>query len=558
MGGVAIWGAVIAGVGAAFAVGDLEPGAPFALLAAGSFLGLIGAIDDRRNLKPASKLVAQLVAAAVAVAVGYKIRFFHSEILNLAASFFWIVAITNAVNLLDNMDGLAAGIVMIGVAYIGWMHAGSTDAVLAHALVGALAAFLIFNFNPASIFMGDSGSMFIGYMLAGLSLASDDASNIVSFVAVPAATLMVPILDTSLVTVTRLVRGRSIAEGGRDHASHRLVMLGLTEREAVGVLWFLALVAGASANFTKHYSYQLGLGLLPVIIIGFGLLGIYLSRMSFVEEGEVDAPAKDYVRLALDISYKRRILEVLLDFALIIVSYYLAYGLRFEFELPRVMLARFERSMPLVVATTMLAFFYEGVYRGVWTYVSTEDLLKYVKACALAVLLSVLSIVLVDRFDGYSRSVFAVFGLLMFLGVGGTRISFRLMDEALQRHRPGRPVLIVGAGSSGEFAARELLRNSGLGLKVVGFVDDDRLKQGRRIHGYPVFGSTSDLERAYQETRFGELVVSTKKLSADTLERVSRFAKEKGIAVRFFRVELVETAAILVPPSNGWAAQRTG
>ena len=183
------------------------------------------------------------------------------------------------------MDGLAAGIVMIAAGYVGWGHAGSSDSVLAVALAGSLGAFLLFNFNPASIFMGDSGSMFIGYTLAGLSLARDDASNIVSFIAVPAATLLVPILDTSLVTVTRLARGRSIAEGGRDHASHRLVMLGLSEREAVGVLWFLAIVAGAAANFTKAYSYQLGLGLLPVIIIGFGLLGIYLSRLSFVEEG---------------------------------------------------------------------------------------------------------------------------------------------------------------------------------------------------------------------------------------------------------------------------------
>ena len=231
--------------------------------------------------------------------------------------------------------------------------------------------------------------MFIGYTLAGLSLARDDASNIVSFVAVPAATLLVPILDTSLVTITRLVRGRSIAEGGRDHASHRLVMLGLSEREAVGVLWFLALVAGAAASFTKAYSYELGLGLLPVIIIGFGLLGIYLSQVSFVEEGDAALEKHGFVRLALDISYKRRVLEVLLDFVLIVVCYYLAYGLRFEFEIPTGMFARFEKSLPAAVAMTMLAFFYQGVYRGFWTYVSTQDLTKYAKACAVAVLLAV-------------------------------------------------------------------------------------------------------------------------------------------------------------------------
>jgi UDP-GlcNAc:undecaprenyl-phosphate GlcNAc-1-phosphate transferase len=543
MGGVAIWAAVLAGVATAAIFDGAHPSEPWlALLAGGSFLCLIGAIDDWRNLKPATKVVVQLIAAALAIGAGYQIRFFHNELLNLAVSFFWIVAITNAVNLLDNMDGLAAGIVMIAAGYVGLGHAGS-DSILALALAGSLAAFLIFNFNPASIFMGDSGSMFIGYTLAGLSLARDDASNIISFIAVPAATLLVPILDTSLVTITRLARGRSIAEGGRDHASHRLVMLGLSEREAVGVLWFLAIIAGAAANFTKAYSYQLGLGLLPVIIIGFGLLGIYLSRLSFVDEGEAEEQKNGYVQLALDISYKRRVLEVLLDLVLIIVCYYLAYGLRFEFNIHRQMFVRFEQSLPIAVAMTMLAFFYQGVYRGFWTYVSTEDLTKYAQACALAVLLTVLSIVLFHRFDGYPRSVFAIYGLLMFVGVGGTRISFRLMDEALQRRRPGRPVLIVGAGSGGEIAVRELLRNTSLERKVVGFADDDRLKHGRRIHGYPVLGSTEDLEELRANVSFEEVVLATGRLMPASLERLQRFCNQHSMPLRRFRVELLDASA---------------
>jgi UDP-GlcNAc:undecaprenyl-phosphate GlcNAc-1-phosphate transferase len=552
MGGVAIWAAVLAGVAAAAVFDGGRRWEPWlALLAGGSFLCVIGAIDDRRNLKPATKVVVQLIAAALAISAGYQIRFFHSELLNLAVSFFWIVVITNAVNLLDNMDGLAAGIVMIAAGYVGLGQAGSSDSILALALAGSLVAFLVFNFNPASIFMGDSGSMFIGYTLAGLSLARDDASNIVSFIAVPAATLLVPILDTSLVTVTRLARGRSIAEGGRDHASHRLVLLGLSEREAVGILWFLAIVAGAVANFTKAYSYQLGLGLLPVIIIGFGLLGIYLSRLSFVDEGEAEQRKNGYVQLALDISYKRRVFEVLLDLVLIIVCYYLAYGLRFEFNMHRQMFTRFEQSLPIAVAMTMLAFFYEGIYRGVWTYVSTEDLTKYAKACALSVLLTVLSIVLLHRFDGYPRSVFAIYGLLMFVGVGGTRISFRLMDEGLQRRRPGLPVLIVGAGSGGEIAVRELLRNTALDRKVVGFLDDDRLKQGRKIHGYPVLGGTADLEKLSATVLFQEVVLSTGRLTPGVLEQLREFCERNRLPLRRFRVELLDDSVSVAGQTTG-------
>jgi UDP-GlcNAc:undecaprenyl-phosphate GlcNAc-1-phosphate transferase len=269
--------------------------------------------------------------------------------------------------------------------------------------------------------------------------------------------------------------------------------------------------------------------------------------LSFIDEGDADVEKQGYVRLALDISYKRRVLEVLLDFVLIVLCYYLAYGLRFEFEMPRVMFEHFEQSLPVVVAMTMLAFFYQGVYRGFWTYVSAEDLTKYVKACGLAVLLTVLSIVLLHRFDGYPRSVFAIYGLLMFIGLGGTRVSFRLMDEALQRRRPGRPVLIVGAGSGGEIAVRELLRNPELGRKVAGFADDDQLKQGRRIHGYPVLGGTKDLERLRELVSFQEVVLATQKLSPPALERLKQFCEQRRLPLRRFRVELLDDFALASP-----------
>jgi len=540
LGGIAIWAAVMAGIVCFLP----ESRGLWGVLGAAAFLCAIGAVDDLAEVGPATKLVAQMIAAAVAVACGYHVHFFDAEILNVAASFLWIIAITNAVNLLDNMDGLAAGIVLIAAAYLGWSDLGEAStagvSVMSFALAGSLAAFLFFNFNPASIFMGDSGSMFIGFLLSVLSLAKPNASNVLTFVAVPAATLLVPILDTTLVTTTRLLTGHAVSRGGRDHASHRLVMLGLSEREAVGLLWLLAIVAGASATLTEQYSYTLGLGLLPIIIVVFGLLGIYLSRLSFVEDRAANGGDPRLVRLALDLTYKRRVLEVLLDFVLIVLCYYLAYGFRFEFDFPPVMVRHFYESLPLVVGATMLAFLYQGVYRGFWSYVSTEDLSKYAKASGLAAMLSVGIVILVFRFDGYPRSVFPLFGILMFLAVGGTRVSFRLMDEALCRRRPGQRALLVGAGSGGEMAARELLRNEVLSLRPIGFIDDDSLKHGRRIHGYLVLGGTADLERIYDESGFEQIVVCTQKLGRDAHDRVRQFCGSKAIPMKLFRVELAE------------------
>jgi UDP-GlcNAc:undecaprenyl-phosphate GlcNAc-1-phosphate transferase len=543
MGGLAIWAAVMSGVAIAlFAQFGVRE---FAVLIGASALCALGAIDDRIHVKPATKIIAQLVAASLVIALGYQTRLFASPALNLAASFFWIVAITNAVNLLDNMDGLAAGVVMIAAAYLGFILLETSPPVataLCFSLVGALAAFLVFNFNPASIFMGDSGSMFIGFLLAVLSLATAEASNVLSFVAVPTVLLLVPILDTTLVTVTRVLRGRSIAEGGRDHTSHRLVMLGLSEREAVAVLWFLTLLAGASASVTRRYSLALGLGILPVIVVGFGLVGVYLSRLSF--GGEAKRPDGTVVRqhryaeFALDFSYRRRVLEVLLDFVLIVACYYIAYGLRFDFDFEAFRRHRFYETVPLMVAAGLPAFFYQGVYRGVWRHAGTSDLPKYLMASVLAMVLGMAATAVVFRFESLSRSVFVIYAVLLFCALGATRLSFRMMDEALERRRPGRGAIVIGAGNGAETAVRALLGNAELGLRIVGFADDDRSMQGRRVHGYPVLGGTDDLDDLREKHRFEEIVVSSGEVPADGLARVRSFAASHAMRVRFLHIRL--------------------
>ena len=159
-----------------------------------------------------------------------------SAIINIALTAFWLIGITNAINLLDNMDGLAAGISAIAALSlaVGFGASGQTyEILLLSIFAGALVGFLVFNFNPASIFMGDCGSMFIGFFLASsvlLNQIGGRSRGIVSVLAVPALILFVPIFDTTFVTVLRKIWGRKASQGGRDHTSHRLVALGLSER----------------------------------------------------------------------------------------------------------------------------------------------------------------------------------------------------------------------------------------------------------------------------------------------------------------------------------------
>ncbi len=167
----------------------------------------------------------------------------------------WIVGITNAFNLLDNMDGLCAGTTLVAGAFLLTALAGDAGAgqrpLYFATLLGATAGFLVYNVHPASIFMGDTGSLFLGLNVAAITLlanpGSPERSGLVSVVVAPVLLLLIPIFDTTLVTALRLLSGRRPSQGGRDHVSHRLVAIGLSEPRAVATLWALAAAGGMAS-----------------------------------------------------------------------------------------------------------------------------------------------------------------------------------------------------------------------------------------------------------------------------------------------------------------------
>lgn len=251
------------------------------LVAGGGAMFVVGLVDDVATLSPKLKFGGQLVAAAVMVALGLELALPGGPLVTAPLSVIWIVAIANAVNLLDNMDGLAGGVSLAAASTL-WAWAAAIPEVLpevaAAALVGALIGFLIFNVNPARIFMGDAGSLWLGATLAALSLLDGGRGGAetveYSFLAlvVPVVLLAVPVFDTALVAIERRRHGRPISQGGRDHSSHRLVAKGLSDRVAVGVLWLLATLGGGVASVAN--ATTLG---------GFlGLAGLYWGALAFI------------------------------------------------------------------------------------------------------------------------------------------------------------------------------------------------------------------------------------------------------------------------------------
>jgi UDP-GlcNAc:undecaprenyl-phosphate/decaprenyl-phosphate GlcNAc-1-phosphate transferase len=500
-------------------------------LVAGAGMFALGLIDDFVKLKPNTKLIGQIAVASIVVAFWPVALWTTWAATNVILAMVWIVIITNAFNLLDNMDGLCAGIAAIAAIMCGTGPVDGSLAAYAAAVAGASAGFLVFNFKPASIFMGDGGSLFLGGSLAVLSMHGESSpeTTLLSAIAVPVFLLLIPIFDSTFVTLSRLLSKRSAAQGGRDHTSHRLVAMGFSERRAVLTLYLLAAMGGAAAVLGRHSDMYGALLLGPLLLIALALFGIQLARVK-VYDGEDFSllVGQSYTPLLVNLTYKRRVFELLLDVLLVMFSYYSAYVIRFDQDFASYH-PLFVQSLPIVIACHLLSFFIVGVYRGMWRYISLGDLTTYGKGIALGVLGSVAVLVYVYRFTGYSRGVFAIHAMMLALLLVGTRLSFRVIGEAAGRHRrTGRRAVVYGAGDGGAMLIRELRNNESYDYEVIGFLDDDPSKARRRVLGLPVIGGLEHLERVIAERQPEVVIVSTSKLQPARLAEIQHVCYASG------------------------------
>ncbi|MFZ4795473.1 MAG: hypothetical protein ACOYLN_15210 [Blastocatellia bacterium] len=535
MGGVAIYGAFICGLFI------FHPDVPSIkrLLLAGTLLFIVGLIDDLLQIKPYIKLAAQLVAASALVFSGLVLPWTQIPILDITLTFLWLVGITNAINLLDNMDGLAGGISLIACLCLAFnfvLNDQYSQIYLPLILAAAIGGFLVFNFNPASIFMGDCGSMFIGFTIAGMALFSNQqrTRNLTAVLATPALIMLLPIFDTTIVTISRKINGRPVSQGGRDHTSHRLVALGMSDRRAVLILYVISIISGALALLVRDLDISVGIAIVAAFAVTIIILGFYLGKVGVYDESE--APSGTWIRGITGHPYRKRLFEVLLDFTLITLVYYVSYLLRFDGQLPAEQMAIFLRTLPYVIALHLFGFLFFGVYRGLWQYAGVEELVGVGKSVIAGSLASAILVLTWYGFTGPSRSVFFINAALLTLVMGACRISFRLLSVLIVGQRPhlpgSRPVIIYGAGDSGEIIVRELLQNRDHQFDPVAFIDDDPDKAGKSLRGYPIH-SSADLPALVSQYSVSDVIVSTTKVDDANLD------KFQHLGVRFRRLRVV-------------------
>ncbi|MDW8338907.1 MAG: hypothetical protein RMM28_07205 [Thermoleophilia bacterium] len=541
-GGIGIAAGIAAGIGVTLAVGAVDWSSELGGILGGlAILFIAGLIDDLRHLRPVAKLGAQVLAAAIVLASGLSVELVENDALAWGIGLLWLVGITNAFNLLDNMDGLAATLAAIACAYFAidavTEHPSDLVLALALALGGACAGVLPFNLRPrrgAAVFMGDSGSQVLGFGLAALALASSwtVAGATTATVLLPLLVLAVPILDTALVTLVRLVERRPIAQGGRDHASHRLVYYGLSEAKAVLLLAIVAAAVGATA---LAYNILDSSRLTAVgVLVTFVVLVQFASFLSDLEERSRQGLETTEPSLWRALVFEpRRLVEVVVDFGALCASFLAAYllvvgDLGSEFER-----SVFLATLPLLLAVQYALFVLAGVYRRVWRFATARDVVPIAAACGLGAILTyalVEALTLVGPFP--LLEVLVVEAVLSTLLVGGSRLVLRLLPEV--RDRSGRDrVLVVGAGSAGRALVREL-RESGTG-RVVGFLDDNPSVRRRRILGVTVVGGLDEAERAIAATRPDEVLITIPDASVDRVQAVVQAAAAAGVSCRVVR-----------------------
>ncbi len=510
-----------------------------AACAAGAFA--LGLLDDVRHLSPPAKLVGQVLVATALFVGGIGVEVVPIPPLAFLLTLLWVVGIMNAINLLDNMDGLAAGVAAIASAalVVAALPGNGSASLIAAAMSGAAVGFLVHNFHPARIFMGDSGSQFLGFLLAAVALLHTvgAASDVGLAIVGPLFVLAVPIFDVVLVTLTRPLAGVPVSRGGRDHSSHRLAALGLNERATVLLLYALTAVLAVVGLVGASLS-PLVLPLLTLSVVGLALFGVFLSQVRVAPAADSQAPTpipRSWLQSKIG-TYARFGIEIGLDVVLLITAYYAAFAVRFEGQPYAFWSEPFVRTLPIVVGLQLLTFVLTGVYRTLWRYVSLNDAVLIFRATTVGTTAAALATFAVLSVPGLSRAVFVVDWILVTGLVVGARaflVWLRHWFATLPREGDRR-LLIVGANDHGELALRLLSRARDVSYRLVGFLDDDPGKRYRRVSGVPILGRTDDLAEIARSRQVDTVVIA---LPDETdVARLRAVCEELGLEHREFRV----------------------
>lgn len=506
-------------------------------------LGLVaalGAYDDIRGVGSLGKLSVQILAASFVITGGlmiHQIRLPFVEpiplgMFALPVTLLWLVGVTNAVNLIDGLDGLAAGVSAVAAATFAalGMHAGlDAVVVLSLALMGSCLGFLIYNFHPASIFMGDTGSLFLGFLLATISLMlmqNGPSAGLASSLVIPVVVLAVPIIDTSIAFFRRVRKGMHPLKPDKEHIHHRLMDLGLTHRQTVVITYAAAAVLGVSAFSMSRLDSMYGL---VILVLAAGAIYAGIRRLGYVEEmaarsGESRPPIQP-LSIARIID---RAFLVAGDLVALAAAFLLSYWFRFHsgwlnpdgfVPLETYLISP---GMLILVVGWVLLFWLAGLYDIPWDVSRIDYVFSIVKTVAAGTLALFIFTLDPDTPTVGGRLTALVYGATIVFTVAVVRMAIITFERHLQilGYRR-RNTVIAGTLPTARELLDEIRRRPGLQYQVVGFVE--RAPRSGSFEDFPVLGSYQDIPEIVRTMNVEEiLIVAGLESREEILDIVSR------------------------------------
>ena len=510
-----------------------------------------GLYDDVKGLRPYVKLVIHITVAVLVMSTGVFIgKGLFPGYIAIPLTFLWVVGITNAMNLLDNMDGLCAGISGIIGLFLGSIFLFSdqgTLSILSFAVAGASFGFLVYNFNPAKIFMGDSGSLSLGFLLSVIALMGtyETKSHVLLSLGVPLLVISLPIFDTTLVTLGRKYLNRPISQGGKDHSSHRLIALGYSERKSLLIMYCVAILGGGIAVGLTYFNLSISLLLIIMALILFIGSGAFLSRVKVYSSEEYDSifeynHGKHVTLIRTVLLHKRQIVEVTVDSILVIYSLYFAVWLQYGGAIPLDFSSIYPSLVMVLLPYSLLVFLVFRFYTDIWRYITVSDSLRLAGAVVFVTISMLLFVKFYDTIN-LQFTTGIIFAIVLFLLLSAFRLSERIVytihrtvvggnNQTLDR------ALLIGAGDTGSIALREIVQNDKLSMKPIGFVDDDPSKKGARIDGYPVLGDTTSLNEIVTQKHIDKIIIAITDIGKERLQKIHRLCEKMGKPVLRARI----------------------
>ncbi|HLF15003.1 MAG TPA: hypothetical protein VI932_08970 [Bacteroidota bacterium] len=543
------------------------------LVASLTLVLFLGIWDDLKPLSPGKKFIAQVIAASIVYIAGFRITTithpFSPNLLDLGlfaypVTILWIVGITNAFNLIDGLDGLASGvalIVSITIFSISLIKQDATTAMMALLMAGALIGFLRYNFQGARIFLGDSGSLFIGFMLAILSMRSSTKGSTAFSIIVPVLALGLPIMDTLLSMIRRFLKSvlpssvlssskrsstmlgklSGIFHPDRGHIHHQLIERGFSHRKVVLLLYVVSCLFGLGA-FAVTFSNSFGASLIIVSIAIATFVGVSQLRyreMAILRNG-LFLPMYEWplFQSSLFLSF--------LDLGFMVVSYLLSYKLAFRDEPPLSNPGRpFFTALALMTGVQMSMFYISGLYRHATRQFGLGDILKLVKGVLATVGVTYFILLLLPAQKALADATFILLDFFMLLSlVLAARGSFRILNYLSRREGKAEctKVLIYGADANGLLLLHRFIHDDCLRYCPVGFLDDNPRLEGRRLDGYPIFGGHWKLSRLVRTKHIQEVILAVGDLKPAILSRLHEICRENGVVLRRSTIQLEEYA----------------